>query len=41
METQKKKWTPVRIVGFGILILVAVIALVTGLGFFEWMERVF
>jgi nitrate reductase NapE component len=40
MKTTDKKWTTIRIIAFAILILVGVIALATGLGFFGWMERV-
>jgi len=36
-----KNWSTVKKIAFGILVLVIVVAVVTGLGYFDWMERVF
>ena len=38
---EKKKWSTVKIIAAVILAIVAIAAIVTGLGTFDWMERVF
>lgn len=35
----KKKWTVPRIIAVSLIIIVVVLAIITGFGYFEWMYR--